>query len=355
MKLNFGKDWVDFVVEGEDDLYVIYLLIDPGDVIYGWTVREFRGGREGSRGGERVKIYVGLRVEGLEYHAFRGGSLRVRGGVLIEVPEWFEGAKGSHHTMELSYGLEYRLVKPGGIDREFISKVLEMFGGASISVLLVSVSMEEVAVAHIRRFGRELLGTIPIQAGGKEGEDSLDRFRKSLRNALIQIRQWIQVKRPTHIIVVGNHMTLSMARDVINEELGKLGIPIIYHEQGEGGLAGVYEFERVGGDVLRKLNISLGQEYVDEVFNRLGVGNGLVAISIDEVRKALEFGAVEVLIVLDETYKERGGDEMRDLVSMALRTRANLVVIPSSTEGGEKLRSIGGVAALLRFPISFQP
>lgn len=116
-------------------------------------------------------------------------------------------------------------------------------------------------------------------------------------------------------------------------------------------MAGVYEFERVGGDVLRKLNISLGQEYVDEVFNRLGMGNELVSVGIDEVRKALEFGAVDTLIVLDETYKERGG-EMRELVSMVLRTRASLVIIPSSTEGGEKLRSIGGVAALLRFPIS---
>ncbi|WP_054843551.1 hypothetical protein [Vulcanisaeta souniana] len=153
--------------------------------------------------------------------------LRVRGGVLIEVPEWFEGAKGSHHTIELSYGLEYRLVKPGGIDREFISKVLETFSGASISVLLVSVSMEEVAVAHIRRFGRELLGSIPIQGGGKEGgEDSLDRFRRSLRNALTQIKQWAQVRRPTHVVVVGNHMTLSMARDVINDELGKLACPL---------------------------------------------------------------------------------------------------------------------------------
>ncbi|WP_446752302.1 single-stranded DNA-binding protein [Vulcanisaeta sp. JCM 16161] len=350
MKINLGKDWVDFVVEGEDDLYVIYLLIDPGDVIYGWTVREFRG-REGSRG-ERIRIYVGLRVEELEYHAFRG-TLRVR-GVLIEVPEWFEGARGSHHTMELTYGLEYRLVKPSGIDREFISKVLEMFSGSSISVLLVSVSMEEVAVAHIRRFGRELLGTISIQGGGKEGEDSLDRFRRTLRNALTQVKQWVQSRRPTHIVVVGNHMTLSIARDVINEELGRLGLPIIYHEQGEGGLAGVYEFERVGVDVLRKLNISLGQEYVNEVFNRLGAGNGLVAVGFDEVRKALEFGAVETMIVLDETYKERGG-EMRDLISMVLKTRANLVIIPLSTEGGEKLRSIGGIAALLRFPISSQP
>ncbi len=262
---------------------------------------------------------------------------------------------GSHHTMELSYGLEYRLVKPNGIDREFIGKVLDMFSGASISVLLVSVSMEEVAVAHIRRFGRELLGTIPIQGGGKEGEDSLDRFRRSLRNALTQVKQWVQVRRPTHIVVVGNHMTLSIARDVINDELNKLGISIIYHEQGEGGLAGIYEFERVGVDVLKKLNISLGQEYVDEVFSRLGMNNGLVAVGIDEVRKALEFGAVETMIVLDETYKERGGGEMKDLMGMVLRTRANLVIIPSSTEGGEKLRSIGGIAALLRFPISSQP
>ena len=338
---------MDFVLEVDEDLYVAYLLIDPGDLLYGWTVREFRG-REGSRG-ERVRVYVGLRVEALEYHAFRG-TLRVR-GVIVEVPEWFEGARGSHHTMELMKGLEYRLVKPGGIDREFVDKILEAFSGASASVLLVSVSMEEVSAALIRRFGIDILGSVLIQGGGKGGEDSLDRFRRSLRNALVQVRQWFQSRGPTHIVVVGNHMTLSMAKEVIDSELGGLGVPVIYREQGEGGLAGIYEFERTGADVLRKLNIDLGQEYVEEVMRRLGTGSGDVAVGIDEVRRALEFGAVDTLLVLDETYKE-AGTEIKALVNMVLRTRSRLVIVPSNTEGGGKLRPMGGVAALLRFPIS---
>jgi protein pelota len=338
---------LDFVLEVDEDLYVAYLLIDPGDLLYGWTVREFRG-REGSRG-ERVRVYVGLRVEALEYHAFKG-TLRVR-GVIVEVPEWFEGARGSHHTIDLMKGLEYRLVKPGGVDREFVNKILNMFSGALAKVLLVSISMEEVAIALVRRFGIEILGSIPLQGGGKGGEDSLDRFRRSLRNALVQVRQWFQSRGPTHIVVVGNHMTLSMAREVINEGLGGLGVPIIYWEQGEGGLAGIYEFERTGTDLLKKLNIDLGQGYVEEVMRRLGVGSRDVAIGMEEVKRALELGAVDTLLVLDEAYKELGG-EVRSMIKMVLRTRANLVIVASNTEGGEKLRSMGGMAALLRFPIT---
>ncbi|MFB6470647.1 MAG: hypothetical protein TU36_005380 [Vulcanisaeta sp. AZ3] len=163
VRVGFGRDWVDFVVEGDDDLYVVYLIVDRGDLLYGWTVREFRGS-SGERG-ERVRVYVGLRVESLEFHAFRG-SLRI-GGVLVDVPEWFEGAKGSHHTMELMRGLEYRLVKSGGVDRELIGRILELFSGASVRVLLVSVSMEEVSVALIRRFGVEVLGSVSVSVGGK--------------------------------------------------------------------------------------------------------------------------------------------------------------------------------------------
>lgn len=152
---------MDFVLEVDEDLYVAYLLIDPGDLLYGWTVREFRG-REGSRG-ERVRVYVGLRVEALEYHAFRG-TLRVR-GVIVEVPEWFEGARGSHHTMELMKGLEYRLVKPGGIDREFVDKILEAFSGASASVLLVSVFMEGEGVDKLGITGDETFDIIGLSQG----------------------------------------------------------------------------------------------------------------------------------------------------------------------------------------------
>ncbi|WP_069807157.1 pelota family protein [Vulcanisaeta thermophila] len=346
MRIDFGKDWVDFVVESDEDLYVAYLIISPGDLIYGWTTREFRGG-DGSRG-ERVKVYVGLRVESLEYHAFRG-TLRVR-GVLVEVPEWFEGAKGSHHTMELAYGLTYRLIKQGGVDKDVINAVLRLFTGSSPRVLLISISMDELAVAFIRRFGREILGSRSLPTSGKGQGDSLDRFRRALRDSLTGVVQWIQSLKPTHLVVVGNHMALEISRAVINEELGKLGLPIIYHEQGEGGLAGIFEFERTGYEVMRKLSIDMDQGIIDEAFRRLGSGGSDVALGLQNVEKALEMGAVDSIAVLDEFFKEHG-DEMRRITALAIRTRARLVIVPSMSNAGERLNQLGGIIALLRFPI----
>ncbi|MFB6470646.1 MAG: hypothetical protein TU36_005375 [Vulcanisaeta sp. AZ3] len=168
---------------------------------------------------------------------------------------------------------------------------------------------------------------------------------------MVRVKQWVGLVGPTHIVVVGNHMTLSLVRGLVEEGLGGLGVPIIYFEQGEGGLAGVYEFLRVGGDVLRKLNLDLGQGYVDEVFRRLGLGSGDVAVGVEEVRRALEFGAVDTLLILDETFKELG-EVVRGLAGLALRTRANLFIVPVSSEAGERLRGVGGVVALLRFSIS---
>ena len=89
---------------------------------------------------------------------------------------------------------------------------------------------------------------------------------------------------------------------------------------------------------------------VEEIFTRLSQGKATVAIGIDEVTKALDQGAVEYLLILDELYKELG-DLVRDIVYKVIKTGAKLVIVPVFTNAGEKLKGIGGIAALLRYAI----
>lgn len=67
MRIEYGRDYVDLTPEFDEDLFILYLIINEGDVIYSWTVREIRGKEGGERGGEREKVYLGLRVIDVEY------------------------------------------------------------------------------------------------------------------------------------------------------------------------------------------------------------------------------------------------------------------------------------------------
>jgi len=343
VRYSINEDYIRFSIDDDDDLYIVYLLLDRGDVLYGWTTRELRG-RDNGRG-DRLKIYVGLRIEAMEYHAFRG-NLRVRGRI-TEAPEWFEGALGSYHTVEIMKGLEYTVVK-NKMNKQLIERIMGMFNRSSARVFVISISDEELAMAMYRRFGIEDLGTIRNKHSHGKIDDSAG-LKKFVRESLPIVRNRVQSRSPTHIVITGPYMILELCREEL-AEVNKWGIPVITHPQGSGGLAGIYEFQSSGAELLRSLNIDLGQSIIEEILRRLGSGSGDVALGLSNVNRALELGAVDTLVILDDEYKELG-EEARRLAALVVETGAGLIIIPSTTNLGERLRGIGGVAALLRYPL----
>ena len=77
-------------------------------------------------------------------------------------------------------------------------------------------------------------------------------------------------------------------------------------------------------------------------------GGKLAAYGEAEVRQALEAGAVEELLILDTIAR---GGRADDLFDLARRANSTTRVISSGHDGGRKLDGLGGVAALLRYPI----
>jgi protein pelota len=64
---------------------------------------------------------------------------------------------------------------------------------------------------------------------------------------------------------------------------------------------------------------------------------------------AKNYGAIETLLVLDELARRCSLDDIMREVADA---RGRVVIFSSEFEPGDRLRSLGGVAALLRFKIA---
>jgi protein pelota len=123
-----------------------------------------------------------------------------------------------------------------------------------------------------------------------------------------------------------------------------------------GGTAGIDEALRSG--VLLKaahqLRVVDETETMEEVMKRLGKGEGTVTYGFDAVENAVNMGAVERLVLADTTLRD--AEEQQRLKLEALmreveKRRASVTVISTEHEAGTKLLSLGGIAALLRFPI----
>jgi len=73
-----------------------------------------------------------------------------------------------------------------------------------------------------------------------------------------------------------------------------------------------------------------------------------VQVEVTTVAEAVEAGAVETLLVSDAVVRDVG---IEDLMRSAESARGTVVLVSRHHEAGQKLEALGGIAALLRFPI----
>jgi len=109
--------------------------------------------------------------------------------------------------------------------------------------------------------------------------------------------------------------------------------------------------EVIGKGALDKLmgDLQLSREVrqMDEVLKRISQ-EGVVTYGRKEVADAIGFGAVEQVLIADTLLRD---PEIMALIEAAEAMRANIVVLSSSFEPGERLVALGGIAALLRYKI----
>lgn len=112
----------------------------------------------------------------------------------------------------------------------------------------------------------------------------------------------------------------------------------------EHGLELLVEASR---DVLAQQEIIKEKKILEDFFTKLAKTPEKVVYGLEDVKKALEAGAVETLIMskrLDKHYKK----EYREA---AENISASIEIVSEETEEGQQFSSLGGIGALLRFEI----
>jgi protein pelota len=109
--------------------------------------------------------------------------------------------------------------------------------------------------------------------------------------------------------------------------------------------------EVIGQGVLDRLlgDLHLAREVrlMDEVLLRIAT-EGAVAYGIDEVRRAVDYGAAETVLVADTLLRD---EVATAVIREAEKVNAAVVVLSTEFEPGERLAALGGAAALLRYKI----
>ncbi|AEM38169.1 translation factor pelota [Pyrolobus fumarii 1A] len=347
--VDLKRGVVAVVPETSDDIWLLSLVIKPGDYVKGKTVRDVRFGERGSGRSRRVAMVLTIRVENVEFQPF-SSKLRIR-GVVVEGPERF-GVKGKHHTITVDVGQEIVIVKEEGWPRPLLERLQQASRG--LRAVLAAVDYDEYAVAVLQGQGVRIVVDHSMSLPGKDDPRRGEILHQELVTLAKKIVETAK-KEDTRVVVIGGPGFLKERVAELVRQLDT-GLRVYTETAATGGVAGVYEIIRRGKirEILGELAALEAEEFLEK-FERLLVQKPeLVTYTLDHVERAAEMGAIEELLVLDELLHSPDPDvriRVEEVLRKADATRAKIRFVSLETPAGLKLKSFGGIAAILRYPV----
>lgn len=336
-------------VEGQDDLWCLYNILNPGDLVTAKTLREVKVSSKSIRKPMTLKV----RVEKVEFQPFTE-KLRIK-GVVIEGPDEF-GVVGSHHTITVSEGTELLIEKESWTKHE-IDRVFKATSRKPLGALLIGIDSDDAAFVMPHDYGLELVAEVPLNLPGKHDASKRDEVLKNRISELAaKARELVERFRIKVIAIVGPGF---VKEELAKELASSINVKIYLDSASTGGYQGVKEAIRRGvlKKVLKDFSIIEEAELMNELLSRISKNDNKVVYGLEYVKRAAEFGAVEKLLVLDELIRSPDLDlrrEVEDIIRKSEMSGAQIKIFSSLEEPGQQLKSIGGLAALLRFGLSLE-
>ncbi len=350
---NLNQGFVKVVPDSADDLWHLYNVIYKGDEVYAYTSRALKLDTEYSRpkSAERVSAFMGVTVESVSWDKFLG-KLRVH-GLICHAPEIIPPS--AHHTLNIAVNQPVTIVK-----KKWPKHLMDRLTRASETekpMLIIAIDDEGFAIAETKQYGVEMKVEERMKLPGKlEAEKRAEATKGYFNRAFKSLSQlWAAQRSP--IVVVGVGFIKNDFAAYLKDEAGELAKSVVdVKSVNNGGVAGIYEALRSG--VLLKaanqLRIVEESETMEEVLKRLGKGEGTITYGLEQVENVVKMGAVEKLVLADTLLRESEAEQrlrLESLMREVEQRNGSITVVSTEHEAGAKLLALGGIAALLRFPI----
>ena len=333
LQRSFGE--IRLFPENVDDLWHLEHLIAPGDLVFATTLRTVDTPADKLRPEklEKRPVRLGIRVGKLEFHPY---VVRLRISGVIE-----QGADtGAYHTLNIEPGYEISVIRYWRpIDLERIDRAVK----ASVFdvVHILTIEEGEAELFRIRQYGPEGVVTITMGSGKGGDTDNRSAFFDRVSDHLDGITGPLVIAGPGFIkddfLKVLRGRNGPLAAKAIVMETRRIGTGAVQEVIGHAVL------DRIAGDIQLAREVQLMDEFLARMAKGLPVAYGRA-----EVQLATDSGAVEQLLISDTLIRD---PIVIHLMDRAELTRAQVTVFSSSFDPGKQLGALGGIAALLRFPV----
>lgn len=114
---------------------------------------------------------------------------------------------------------------------------------------------------------------------------------------------------------------------------------------GDTSESGLNELVEKAQEILADQEIIHEKQLLEKFFQTLGEKREMAALKIDETRRALQYGAVDILL-LSKTVDR---DLVKELSALAQNIGSTVEIVSTDTDEGEQFHNLGGIGAILRF------
>jgi peptide chain release factor subunit 1 len=111
--------------------------------------------------------------------------------------------------------------------------------------------------------------------------------------------------------------------------------------------SGLSELVEKAQDILVDQEIIHEKKILERFFETLGERTDFARYDYEEIKRALKFGAVDILIISKEYDKEKA----KELTEMAKNIGSDIEIVSDETTEGEQFLNLEGIGAILRFKI----
>lgn len=330
-------------VEVLDDLWHLHELLTPGDVVTALTWRTAELDVKGSeRAGKAEKraMTLSVRVESVEWDAF-SNRLRVLGPIVAGPQD-----VGSYHTIVVEPVLDVEVRKAGGLKPHHVERLDEAVAATQRpQVVFLAIEENEAVVALLRQYGVQRIAEIFGHASGKQYASARGEEEAFFDEVLLALQNHRPEGAPLLVVGPGFAKERFMAHARARQPRLVQGAAI--EATGQAGLTGVHEALKRGSveRVAKDSRVARETALVERLLEAIAKGDP-VAYGAEDVTRATEAGAAEVVLVADALVRTGSGERFLDL---ARATGAKAHVVSTHHEAGARFAKLGGIGALLRY------
>lgn len=350
---DFKKGFCRVKVDNLDDLWVLSQVIDPKDLIRARTFRKIKLGSGDERKSEIIKKPVMLTIE-VEKVDFDRSSLRIS-GVIKEGPD--DIPHGAHHTIEVDENSILTIEKENWLSFQ-IDKIKDATSEKGAKILICVMDRDEACFALMKKYGYEYLSEISGRVEKKGVEDKTLKEKEFYGQVIAILEDYVQRYDIGFIILASPAFWKDDLMKVLEQKDKGLASKITLatcNAFGKNAINEVLKRPEVKS-VLKQERVFKETSLVEELFTEIAKEN-LAVYGMEQCKNAAEVGAVKTLLITDKLiYEMREKKEYGKLdyiMRSADKAKGEVVIISEEHDAGKKLHGLGGIAALLRYKISW--